>query len=80
MDILEFLIISLPCLMIAPIILSFKNRGWGPLLLAILLPPIGLIVALCLKKLDDPEDKKNNTTSLDITKSDKKSESRFTKS
>ena len=71
MENLVFLIISLLCLMIAPIILSFKNRGWGPLLLAILLPPIGLIVALCLKKLDDPEDEKKEGASLDITKSNK---------
>ena len=52
------------------IILSKKNRGWGYYLLAILYPLIGLIVALCLKKLE-PENDNTEVPSLDITEKEK---------
>lgn len=46
----------------ACIILANKHRGAGYYILAILFPLIGLIFALCLKKLDQEE-----RVSLDIT-------------
>lgn len=50
----------------ASMILSKKNRGAGYYILAILFPLIGLIVALCLRKIDSEEE---NVTppELDIT-------------
>lgn len=56
----------------ACIILSNKHRGAGYYILAFLCPLIGLIVALCLSKLDPVKD---NATppSLDITDDNKQS-------
>lgn len=59
---LVWLIFTVP----ACIILSKKNRGAGYYILAILFPLIGLIFALCLKKLN-PEEEKPVPPSLDIT-------------
>lgn len=50
----------------ACIILSNKHRGAGYYILAILFPLIGLIFALCLKKLDPTEENMTPPT-LDIT-------------
>lgn len=57
-----WLIFTLP----ACIILSNKHRGAGYYILAILFPLIGLIFALCLKKLDPAEENVVPPT-LDIT-------------
>ncbi len=51
----------------ACIILSKKNRGVGYYILAFLFPFIGLIFALCLKKIDPEEEKTTTPPSLDIT-------------
>lgn len=51
-----FIVLILLFTVPACIILSKKNRGWGYYLLAILYPLIGLIVALCLKKLEPEKD------------------------
>ncbi len=48
------------CMIFAFVILSIKNRGFGYYFLAFCLPPIGLIVALCLKKLPDTDNQYNN--------------------
>ncbi len=59
---LVWLIFTVP----ACIILSKKHRGAGYYILAILFPLIGLIFALCLKKLN-PEEENATPPSLDIT-------------
>ena len=69
----QFIILILVLLLFtvpACVILSKKNRGWGYYLLAFLYPLIGLIVALCLKKLE-PKENKAKTPSLDITENEK---------
>lgn len=53
---MQLLIVWLIFTVPACIILSKKNRGAGYYILAILFPLIGLIFALCLKKLDDKEE------------------------
>lgn len=64
-----FFVISFLCFMTAPLILSYKNRGWGYILLAIFLPPIGFIVAICLKTLKPKEIEENCAPfDFDITK------------
>lgn len=65
---LIWLFITVP----ACIILSNKNRGAGYYILAFLFPLVGLIFALCLKKLN-PEDKNVKSPSFDITEENKKS-------
>lgn len=62
MQLLIVLIFTVP----ACILLSKKNRGAGYYILAILFPLIGLIFALCLKKLNPEEDNLTPPT-LDIT-------------
>ncbi len=59
---LVWLIFTVP----ACIILSKKKRGAGYYILAILFPLIGLIFALCLKKLN-PEENNVIPPTLDIT-------------
>lgn len=54
----------------ACILLSKKNRGAGYYILAILFPLIGLIFALCLKKLN-PEEENVTPPVLDITEESK---------
>lgn len=54
------------CTIPACVILSKKNRGVGYYILSILFPLIGLIFALCLRKLN-PEDKNVTPPNLDIT-------------
>lgn len=54
----------------ACIILSNKHRGFGYYLLAIFFPLIGLIFALCLKKLN-PDEEITTPPSLDITEEGK---------
>ena len=65
-QVIIFILVILLFTVPACIILSKKNRGWGYYLLAILYPLIGLIVALCLKKLELEKDNAE-TPSLDIT-------------
>lgn len=62
--------ISLLIFAIASIILSSKNRGCGYYLLAFLLPIVGLIVAICLKKKEEEEKSDISSESFDITKND----------
>ncbi len=57
-----WLIFTLP----ACILLFKKKRGVGYYILAFLFPLIGLIFALCLKKLN-PEEENITPPSLDIT-------------
>lgn len=45
-------------------ILLNKNRGWGYYVLLILLPPIGLIVALCLKTVKKEVPHSNDFTNI----------------
>lgn len=52
------------------ILLSKKNRGVGCYILAFLFPFVGLIFALCLKKLN-PEEKNVTPPELDITEESK---------
>lgn len=63
---MQLLLVWLICTVPACIILSKKNRGAGYYILAILFPLIGLIFALCLKKLN-PEEKNATPPSLYIT-------------
>lgn len=63
---LVWLIFTVP----ACIIISKKNLGAGFYILAILFPLIGLIFALCLKKLE-PESNNTQASSLDITENKK---------
>lgn len=55
------------CTIPAIIILSNKNRGVGYVILAILFPLIGLIVALCLSKIE-PENEGSKSNDFDISK------------
>ena len=52
-------------------ILSNKHRGAGYYILAAFIPLIGLIVALCLKKLPAEEQPQIQANDLDITKENK---------
>lgn len=61
--VLIWLIITVP----ACIILHNKKRGAGYYILAIFFPLIGLIFALCLKKIDTDADE---SKSLDITENE----------
>ena len=56
----------------ACIILSNKHRGAGYYILAFLIPLVGLIVALCLKKLPAEEQPQTQAVDLDITKETRK--------
>lgn len=49
-------------------ILSHKDRGWGYYLLSFFLPPIGFIVALCLKnKKKTIDETQIEPSSIDIS-------------
>ena len=63
---MQLLIVWLIFTVPACILLSKKNRGTGYYILAILFPLIGLIFALCLKKLN-PEEENITPPTLDIT-------------
>lgn len=63
---MQLLIVWLIFTVPACILLSKKNRGVGYYILAILFPLIGLIFALCLKKLN-PEEENLTPPTLDIT-------------
>lgn len=67
---MQLLIVLLLFTLPACIILSKKNRGAGYYILAILFPLIGLIFALCLKKIN-PEDENPVPPALDITEDNK---------
>ena len=54
---IPWLVFTVPAI----IILNKKNRGIGYYLLAILFPWIGIIVALCLKKLESKEEYSKRT-------------------
>lgn len=68
---MQLLIVLLIFTVPACILLSKKNRGAGYYILAILFPLIGLIFALCLKKLN-PEEKNLTPPTLDITEDNQK--------
>ena len=53
-------------------ILSNKHRGAGYYILAVFFPPIGLIVAPCLKKLPAEEQPQTQANDLDITNETRK--------
>ena len=61
--IILWLVFTIP----ACFILAHKKRGAGYYILAILLPLIGFIVALCLKNLNKDQTQ-SQATDLDITK------------
>lgn len=63
---MQLLIVLLIFTVPACILLSKKNRGAGYYILAILFPLIGLIFALCLKKIN-PEEENLTPPTLDIT-------------
>lgn len=63
---IAWLIFTIP----ACVILFNKNRGVGYYFLAVLFPFLGLIFALCLKKLN-PEEKNITPPTLDITEENK---------
>lgn len=67
---MQLLIVWLIFTVPACILLSKKNRGVGYYILAILFPLIGLIFALCLKKLN-PEEENVTPPVLDITEESK---------
>lgn len=67
---MQLLIVWLIFTVPACIILSKKNRGVGYYILAILFPLIGLIFALCLKKIK-PEEENPEPPTLDITEDSK---------
>ena len=56
----------------ACLILAKKDRGAGYYILAFLIPLVGLIVALCLKKLPAEEQPQTQAVDLDITKETRK--------
>ncbi|ROT13854.1 hypothetical protein EEL50_09135 [Muribaculaceae bacterium Isolate-105 (HZI)] len=67
---MQLLIVWLIFTVPACILLSKKNRGAGYYILAILFPLIGLIFALCLKKIN-PEEENVTPPVLDITEESK---------
>lgn len=66
MNVLNILIAWLIFTLPACIVLSKKNRGVGYYILAFAFPLIGLIFALCLKKIN-PEEENQEPPTLDIT-------------
>lgn len=67
---MQILIVWLLITFPACCILANKHRGAGYYILAILFPLIGLIFALCLKKLN-PAEEKPEPPSFDITEGTK---------